>query len=110
MGSLTSFNFGIKYFLTYVIDVFRKYVWVKPSKGKKVWPFPPGFIEIINQSKRQPNKPLVDQGRYFYNNLMQKWLEFNDILKYLTHNEGKSVDAERFVRTSKIFANIILVI
>ena len=32
---------------------------------------------------------------------MQKWLDNNDILMYLTHNEGKSVVAERFIRTLK---------
>ena len=32
---------------------------------------------------------------------MQKWLDDN-ILMYLTHNEGKSVVAERFIRTLKV--------
>ena len=32
---------------------------------------------------------------------MQKWLDDNDILMYSTHNEGKSVVAERFIRTLK---------
>ena len=31
---------------------------------------------------------------------MQEWLE-NDILMYSTHNEGKSVIAERFIKTLK---------
>ena len=35
------------------------------------------------------------------NSLMQKWLDDNDILMYTKHNEGKSVVAERFIRTSK---------
>ena len=32
---------------------------------------------------------------------MQEWLDINDILMYLTHNEGKSVIAERFIKTLK---------
>ena len=32
---------------------------------------------------------------------MQEWLENNDILMYSTHNEGKSVIAERFIKTLK---------
>ena len=32
---------------------------------------------------------------------MNSWLEKNDIEMYLTHNEGKSVVAERFIRTIK---------
>ena len=31
---------------------------------------------------------------------MQEWLE-NNILMHSTHNEGKSVNGERFIRTSK---------
>ena len=32
---------------------------------------------------------------------MQEWLNNNDILMYSTHNEGKSVIAERFAKTLK---------
>ena len=32
---------------------------------------------------------------------MQKWLNDNDVLMYSTQNEGKSVVAERFIRTLK---------
>ena len=32
---------------------------------------------------------------------MKLWLEKNDIEMYSTHNEGKSVFAERFIRTIK---------
>ena len=32
---------------------------------------------------------------------MQEWLENNNILMYSTHNEGKSVIAERFLKTLK---------
>ena len=40
---------------------------------------------------------------------MKSWLEKNDIDMYSTHNEGKSVVAERFNRTlkNKIYKNII---
>ena len=32
---------------------------------------------------------------------MQKWLDDNNILMYSTHNEGKSVVAERFLKILK---------
>ena len=32
---------------------------------------------------------------------MQEWLDNNDILIYYTHNEGKSVTAERFMKRLK---------
>ena len=36
-----------------------------------------------------------------YNKLIQEWLDNNDILMYSTHNEGKSVIAERFYKNTK---------
>ena len=66
---------------------------MKDKKGKTVLN---AFIEIINESNPKPNKLWVDQEREFYNKLMQEWLNNNVILMYSTHNEGKSVIAERF--------------
>ena len=43
----------------------------------------------------------VDKGSEFYNAYFKKWLRDNDIVMYSTHNEGKSVVAERFIRTLK---------
>ena len=44
---------------------------------------------------------MVDHGSEFYNNFFKKWLKDNDISMYSTHNEGKPVVAERFIRTLK---------
>ena len=40
--------------------------------------------------------------------LLKKWLQDNDIVMYSTNNEGKSVVAERFIRTlkSKIYKHL----
>ena len=43
----------------------------------------------------------VDKGSKFYNNSFKKWLKDNDTDMYSIHNEGKSVVAERFIRTLK---------
>ena len=32
---------------------------------------------------------------------MQGWLDNNDVLMYSTHNEGKPLIAERFIKTLK---------
>ena len=82
-----------------MIDAFTKYVWVKRMKDKTVLH---GFVEIVNKSKRKRNKLWVDQEREFYNNLMQKWLNNNDILIYSTHDKGNSIIAERFIRVKSI--------
>ena len=59
-------------------------------------------METVNESKHQATKLWVDQAGKFYNNLMQKWLDDNDILMYSTHNEDKSIVAKRFIRTLKV--------
>ena len=44
---------------------------------------------------------MVDKDSEFYNASFKKWLQDNDIIMYSTNNEGKSVVAERFIRTLK---------
>ena len=58
-------------------------------------------MEIVNKSNRKPNKLWLDQRREFYNKLMQDWLDNNNTLIYSTHNESKSVIAERFIKALK---------
>ena len=98
MRSLSSFNHGVKYFMCDK-DVFTKYGCVKLLKDKKTKTVLHGFIEIVNKSKHKPNKLWVDQRREIFYNLMQRWLEDDDILMYSNHNEGKSVVAERCIKT-----------
>ena len=43
----------------------------------------------------------VDKGSELYKSSFRKWLQDNDIAMYSTHNEGKSVAAERFIGTLK---------
>ena len=100
MQSLSKKNKGIKYLLC-AIDLFSKYTFVIPLKDKKGISIVNAFNKIIKQSNRKPNKIWVDQGGEFYNNVFEKWLSDNDIIMYSTYNEGKSVAAERFIRTLK---------
>ena len=99
---LSKYNKGIR-FLLCVIDIFSKYAWVVPLKDKKGISIVKAFQSILKQSNsnRKPNKIWVDKGSEFYNAYFKKWLRDNDIVMYSTHNEGKSVDAERFIKTSK---------
>ena len=54
-----------------------------------------------NKSNPMPNKLWFEKRRELYNKLTQEWLNNNDILMYFTHNEDKSVIAERFIKTLK---------
>ena len=97
---ISKFNKGFK-FLLCVIDIYSKYAWVVPLKDKKGVSIVNAFQSILKKSNRKPNKIWVDKGGEFYNRSMKSWLEKNDIEMYSTHNEGKSVVAERFIRTIK---------
>ena len=100
MQSLSKKNKRIKYLLC-AIDLFSKYAFVVPLKDKKGISIVNAFNKIIKQSNRKPNKIWGDQGGEFYNHNFKKWLSDNDIIMYSTFNEGKSVVAERFIRTLK---------
>ena len=52
-----------------------------------------------NIANRKPNKIWVGKGSEFYNRSMKSWLEKNATEMYSTHDEGKSVFAERLIRT-----------
>ena len=99
MQSLSKYNKGIKYLLC-AINLFSKYAWVVPLKDKRGISIVNAFQKIISKG-RKPNKIWVDQGGEFYNNLFKRFLKINNIEMYSTHNEGKSVVAERFIRTLK---------
>ena len=100
MQLISKYNKGIRYLLC-VIDLFSKYAFVVPFKDKKGVTITNAFQSIFDKSKRKPNKIWVDQGSEFYNNVFKKWLKDNYIIMYSTHNEGRSVLPERFIRTLK---------
>ena len=64
-------------------------------------------ISIVNAfqkniySKLKLNKVWADEGGEFYNNLFKRFLKIDDSEMYSTYKEGKSVVAERFIRTLK---------
>ena len=47
------------------------------------------------------SKIWKDKGSEFYYTSMKSWLSDNDTEMYSTYNEGKSVVAEKFIRTLK---------
>ena len=100
MQLISKFNKGFR-FLLCVIDICSKYAWVFLLKDKKGVSIVNAFQKILDDSNRKPNKMSVDKGSEFYNNSFKKWLKENDIEMYSIHNEGKSVVAERVIRTLK---------
>ena len=99
MQSSSKYNKGIKYLLG-AIDLFSKYAWVLSLKCKREISIVNAFQKIISK-ERKPNEIIVHQGSEFYNKIFKKFLKINKIEMYSTYNEGKSVVAERFIRTLK---------
>ena len=100
MKLLSKFNEGFR-FLLCVIDIFSKYAWVIPLKDKNGISIINAFQIILKESNRKPNKIWVDKGSEFYNNSFKNGFNHNYIEMYSTNNEGKSVIAERSIRTLK---------
>ena len=71
MQLISKHNKGLKYLLS-VIDLFSKYSRIVPLKGKKGAIITNAFQNILDSSKRKPNKILVDQGSGFYNNVFKE--------------------------------------
>ena len=106
MQLISKYNKGIRYLLC-VIDLFSRYSWVIPLKNKKRESIAEGFEKRLDDSgnakhsNRKTNKIWVDHGSEFYNNKFKNFLKENDIQMYSTLKEGKSVVAERFIKTLK---------
>ena len=86
-------------FLLYAIDIYSKYDWAISLKDTKSITITNAFQKILKESSRKPNKIWIEKGNEFYNRSMKSWLEENSIEMHSTHNTGKSVAAERFIRT-----------
>ena len=93
MQLLSKFNKGFR-FLLCVIDIYSKYARIIPLNDKKGVSIVDVFQNILDGSKRKPNKIWIDRGSEFYNNSFKQLLKDNDIEMYSINNEGKSVIAE----------------
>ena len=101
MQLINKFNKGFQ-FLLCLIDICRKYAWVVPFKDKKSITITNALQKILDESNRKPNKIWIDKRSEFYNRSIKSWLQDNDMETYSTHNERKSLVAERFITTLKI--------
>ena len=100
MHLISKFNKRIR-FLLCAIDIFSKYAWVVPLKDKKSIAINNAFQKILDVSICKQNKIWIDKGSEFYNKSMKPRFQDNDIEMHSTHNERKSVVAERFIRVLK---------
>ena len=109
MQSLSKYNKGIKYLLS-AIDLFSKYAWVVLLKDKRWITIVNAFQKIISK-ERKPNRLSIDQGGKFYNRFLKRFLKISNIEMYSAYKKGKSVVAERFIKTlkEKIFKHMTVI-
>ena len=88
-------------FLLYVIDIYSKYPCALSLKDNKGVAIANTFQKVLNESGCKSNKIWVNKGSKFYHRSKKSCLQGNDREMYLTHNEVKSVIAERFTKTIK---------
>ena len=108
MESLSKYNKENKYLLC-AIDLFSKYVWVLSIEHKKGTSIVNPFKKIIWKGQRKQIKYELTKVANFIIILLKIFLKINNIEIHWTYNEGKSVGAERFIRTlkNKIFKHMI---
>ncbi len=90
VSNLAQFN-GNKKYLFNVIDVFSKYAFSVPVPDKTGTSMTDALKRVITSTERKPNKIWTDHGAEFFNKKFEQFLEQNNIKKYVTGNEGKSV-------------------
>ena len=92
-------NDGVNYLLV-VIDVFSKFLWVRPMKNKNARSLVQAFDSILSE-KRKPEKLRTDKGTEFINKSFQQYLKKQGIQFYTATNEPKAAVVKRVNRTLK---------
>ena len=97
-SSLAKHNRNYKFIFT-IIDNHTKYAWAIPLKDKSGKSRTTAFKNLLETSKRKPQKVWSDRGKKFYNTKFLHYLKEQNIHIYSTNSDLKAVFAERFSRT-----------
>ena len=100
MKEWEKYNDGFKYMLN-IVDCFSRFAWAIPLKNKNADDVLKALKDLFQDTNRIPRKIWVDKGGEFYNKKIDTYLKKNNISRYSTYSESKSVIVERFNRTLK---------
>ena len=100
-------NDGYKYFLL-AIDIFSRYVWVRPVKTK----YAKEIVKVITSifaEGRKPRTIRTDGGKEFQNQTVKAFLSEQGVHIFSTYNEVQANYAERAIKTikSKLYRYLI---
>ena len=82
-----------------MFDNHTKYAWAIPLKDKSGRSTTTSFKNLLETSKRKPQKVWSDKGKEFYNQTFLHYLKEQNIQIYSTNSDLKAVFVERFIRT-----------
>ena len=99
MDRVSKYNSGFSNVLL-MIDIFSRYVWVRPLKSKKAKEVLEAIQSIFAEG-RKPNYLRTDQGGEFTNLKAKKFFKQQGIIHILTYDPNKSAYAERAIQTLK---------
>ena len=99
LQKFSSKNYWLSLFINDYRYFFPKYGWSIPLKFKTGEEVAKAFQKIFKESK--PKKLWVDNGKEFYNTIVEELLEKNNIKMYSTHNDEKCTVVERWNRNNK---------
>ena len=97
--NLSKDNEGIK-FLLVIVDVFSRFLWVRPLQDKKAKTVIEGFKDVL-KGDRRPKAVRTDKGSEFYNRYFKQFLEERRIKLFYALNETKAHFAGRYIQTLK---------
>ena len=92
-------NNGYRYLLT-IIDLFSRFAWAVPLRGKTGHEVTAAFRQVFEQS-RQPQRLQTDDGLEFNNREFQRLLNLENIRFFTVKSQFKAAVCERFNRTLK---------
>ena len=99
VNNIAKDNDGIRYLL-FVIDIFSRFLWVKPLKNKTAKSVLEALKDVLK--KRKPVRLRVDKGSEFVNRWVKKYLKDNDIYLFVTQSSKKANYAETVIKTFRL--------
>ena len=99
VGNLSKENDGIR-FLLFVIDIFSRFLWVKPLKDKTAKSVLSAMKEVFKE--RKPIKLRSDKGGEFNNRWFKEYMKDKHVHYFVTQNAPKANYVERVQRTFRV--------
>ena len=100
MSNLAKYNDGV-HFITIFIDIFSRYLYIKPMKNKTTKETLTAIQNSFCKSRLQPETFRSDAGKEFIGKDVKEYLADHEIYQQVTRNEKKANYADRVIQTLK---------